>query len=145
MVKPKHTDNVDMTFTAEEPKTEPVTSPVETFEKEGHIIYKVDESGLTVFYDIDGNAVSNTVIENLSLGYPVVPETNDNGDEKDGELKVRFIKQETQEGIVKSSEVEFKDCDIIEERQYYKNGEAFIKTIPKKYYYIIKYLRGEYE
>lgn len=141
----KNVGNIDMSFTAEEKKPEEIKKASETFEKEGHVIYKKDETGFMQFFDADNNPVGDDVIEKLSGAYPAIPETSDNGDEKDGELKTRYVKHEIKDGVTKNIETDIADCEIIEYRQYYKNGEAVIQTIPKKHYYIVKYLKGEYD
>lgn len=152
MAKPtKHVGDIDMKFTTEDTTPKPITTPAETFEKDGHVIYKKDESGFMQFYDGDNNPIGDDVVEKLADAYKPAPLTNDTGQEQEGETKTRYIKYEKQEPkeatdpITKNVEVDFKDCDIIEERTYYKNGEALIQTIPKKHYYVVKYLRGEYD
>ena len=142
----KRVSNVDMSFTAEEKQVKPIEKATETFEKDGKVIYKKDETGFMQFYDADNNPVGDDVVEKLSISYQAAPYINDRGDEQEGSLRVRYLTQETLEGRVESTEVKSLDeCDIIEERQYYKNGEAIIHTIPKKHYYIVKFLRGDYD
>ena len=150
MVK-KQTGNIDMSFTSEENKPEPITNASETFEKEGHTIYKKDETGFMQFYDTDNNPIADDVIEKISDAYQLAPYINDRGDEQDGGLRVRYVKHEKQvpknptDPVIKNVDCSIDDCEFVEERQYYKNGEAIIHTIPKKLYYVVKYLRGEYD
>lgn len=150
MATNKRVGDIDMSFKAEQPKPKPINTPTEVFEKDGHIIYKRDETGFMQFYDADKNPLGSDVIEKLSDAYGPIPEATATGAEKEGELKTRFIKYEKQipknptDPVTKNVEVDLKDCDVIELRQYYTNGEAVIQTIPKKHYHLVKYLRGDY-
>lgn len=151
--KVKHKDNVDMSFVAGEPPKaeEKKVEANKVFEKEGTKIYEERKDGMTVFFDADGKELPASTVENLATGYPPIPSVDDSGAEADGELKVRYLKYEKQvpkeakDPILKGVECAEADCDVIEHRQYYKNGNATIQTIPKRMFKVVKFLRGEYE
>ncbi|WP_411753302.1 hypothetical protein [Serratia sp. (in: enterobacteria)] len=145
-MKPKHMDNVDMSFVAgEEVKTETQKpKATETFERDGTKIYEEREDGMTVFFDKDGKELPASTVENLAIGYPPIPDITDNGAEKKGDLQTRYVKQENIPGGVKSTDCEEGDCDMVILRQDYEDGNAVIQTIPKKLHNVVKFLRGEY-
>lgn len=146
----KHVDSINMNKDAPafgtEPalavaKEEPAKAQLETFEDEGVKIYERNpKTGVVQYYDTDGQVVSDRMIDIFMEKYPVAPEYNQQGGEKSGELKLREV------GYESHGKEKFeggKPPEYIVERQDYTEGEAHQATIEKKYYKIVKFLRGE--
>jgi hypothetical protein len=157
MAKPKHIDNIEMSFTDPEPKasTEPAAAPtavaddVEELKENGQLVYqKNKKSGdIKFFVQEDGKdvEVSLDVIDKLEKAYPAMPDRSYNGGKKKGDMQVRFTKEQFDEEkrVSETVEVPFEECDLISERQEYEDGEVITMSIVKKHLNLIKLLRGE--
>jgi hypothetical protein len=152
----RHFDNISMNtgkpaFVGEVPTNAPEFKPTvtaedkankETFEQEGVKIYeKTTDTGDIKYFDTNGKEVPTRIIDTMFEKYPALPEFNQQGGEKKDKLQV------TNTTYTPNGKENFEDGKIPEyvvERQEYTEGDTIVATIPKEYYMIVRFLRGEF-
>lgn len=139
-------DNEDKVEMADTPDFKPTVTvqeeKPEVFEHEGVKIYEKNAAtGDVKYFDTEGKEVSTRVVDTLFEKYPAPPEFNQQGGEKEGELQI------TNSTYTKHGNEKFeggKEPEYVSERQKYTEGDTHIATIPKEYYMLVKFLRGDY-
>jgi len=168
---PKKIDNLDMSFSdkpvspnakPEDIKSEQQKKKEELekailgdkpfiFQHEGKKVYgKNTETGEMIFFDNKGEHVSIDTLDRLESSYGRYPDRLDSGAKKQGELKVRFVKEQFNEekNGMETVECPYEESEFVSERQDYvdKDGklvEAITNTIPKNHHALVKLLRDE--
>jgi hypothetical protein len=116
---------------------------LEEFSENGKKVYAVDkdvENSQYIFYDRDGNELDDNTVEILNQSYGKPPETDGDGGHKVGPFFVREVDDNNQTPVDANYSGK---STFMAERQNYSSGNAWTKTIPIRFYDVVRVLRGE--
>lgn len=145
-----HTNNIpeEPKKTTEEAKKE----AVDELTHNGKLVATRSKNGDIICFDTNGQQINSEMLERLFTAYENEPEIDSADYPKEGERKIRFTKEITEDKTTpagkmfkarKTIDCPEKDCQMVSWVQKYKDGQEITRTVESRLYPIVKFLRGE--